>query len=118
MQRHYRVVYDDFELNGTETISTLGVMLSVEGHLGCAASVVLAHAIAHGVPTQTYTDEVPPATVGDDPYQDLTAEWFRQPTVRAGLPDQRLEQRIGGFDHDPLGLEELERYAQIWLAAE
>lgn len=117
-QRHYRVVYDGFELDGTETISPLGVFVSFEGHLGCAASTVLANATAYGIPTQTYTDEAPPSTIADDPYQDLTAEWYRQWAVREGMPEVRLEQRIGSFDHESIGLGTLERYARVWLSAD
>jgi hypothetical protein len=116
-QRGYHVLFGEFELSGFETYSSLGAFISLEGHLGLAASVVLTHALYFGVPTQSYTDEAPPATLSADPYQDLTAEWYRQQAVRIGFPESRLEKRIGDFDHDPIGLGELERYARVWLSA-
>lgn len=115
-QRDYEVSFDEFELSGFETVTSLGAFVSFEGHLGLAASVVLTHALQYGVPTQTYTDEAPPATLTADPYQDLTSEWYRQQAVRMGFPESRLEKRIGEFDHDPIGLGELERYARVWLS--
>jgi hypothetical protein len=116
-QRGYHVLFGEFELSGFGTYSSLGAFISLEGHLGLAASVVLTHALYFGVPTQSYTDEAPPATLSADPYQDLTAEWYRQQAVRMGFPESRLEKRIGDFDHDPIGLGELERYARVWLSA-
>jgi hypothetical protein len=79
--------------------------------------VVLTHALHFGVPTQTYTDEAPPASLFDEPYQDLTAEWYRQEAVEMGFPESRLEKRIGDLDHDPIALGELERYARVWLSS-
>ncbi|EMA55738.1 hypothetical protein [Halococcus salifodinae] len=61
--------------------------------------------------------EAPPATLSDGVYQDLTAEWYRQPAVRMGIPESRLEKRIGDFEHGPIGLGELKRYARVWLSA-
>lgn len=105
------------QITATEYDTSLGVFVSLEGHLGLAASVILSQAMYTGAPTQTYTDEAPPATLSDDPYQDLTAEWYHPKAVGMGFPESRLEQRIGGLDHDPIGLGELERYARVWLSA-
>lgn len=115
-QRDYEVEFGEFELSGFETYSSFGAFVSLEGHLGLAAAVMLSHALQFGVPTQSYTDEAPPRNLLDDPYQDLTSEWYRQPAVRAGIPEARLEKRIGGYDHDPIGLGELEHYARVWLS--
>jgi hypothetical protein len=117
MQRDYEVTFGEFEASGFETYTSLGVSVSLEGHLGLAASVILSQATFTGAPTQTYTDEAPPATLSDDPYQDLTAEWYHPKAVEIGFPESRLEQRTGGLDHDPIGLDELERYARVWLSA-
>jgi hypothetical protein len=117
MQREYEVVFDEFELSGFDTYTSLGTFISLEGHLGLAASVVLLQAMQLGVPTQSYTDKAPPAPLSADPYQDLTSEWYSQSAVRMGFPESRLEKRIGDFDHDPIGLGELERYARVWLSA-
>jgi hypothetical protein len=116
-QREYEVTFGEFGLSGFETYTSLGVFVSLEGHLGLAASVILSQAMMTGVPTQTYTDEAPPASLFDDPYQDLTAEWYHPQAVEMGFPESRLEKRIGEFDHDPIGLGELERYARVWLSA-
>jgi hypothetical protein len=116
-QRDYEVVFGEFEVSGFETYTPLGVFLSLEGHLGLAASVIISQAMHTGVPTQTYTDEAPPASLFEDPYQDLTAEWYHPQAVEMGFPASRLEKRIGGLDHDPIGLGELERYARVWLSA-
>lgn len=117
MQREYEVTFEEFELSGFDTYSSVGTFISLEGHLGLAASVVLLQAMQLGVPTQSYTDEAPPASLFDDPYQDLTAEWYPQQAVRMGFPESRLEKRIGHLSHDPIGLGELERYARVWLSA-
>lgn len=117
MQREYEVEFDEFELSGLDSYTSLGTFISLEGHLGLAASVVLLQTLHLGVPTQTYTDEAPPASVFDEPYQDLTAEWYHSKAVEMGFPESRLEKRLGGLDHDPIGLGELERYARVWLSA-
>ena len=116
-QRDYDVTFGEFEASGFETYTPLGVFVSLEGHLGLAASVIISQAMYTGVPTQTYTDEAPPATLSDDPCQDLTAEWYHPKAVEMDFPEFRLEQRIGDLDHDPIGLGELERYARVWLSA-
>lgn len=116
-QRDYDVSFDEFELSGFETYTSLGVMVSLEGHLGLAASMTLSQSLALGVPTQTYTDEAPPASLFDEPYQDLTAEWYRPKAIEMGFPESRLEKRIGDLEHDPIEFSELERYARVWLSA-
>lgn len=116
-QRDYDVTFDEFELSGFETYTPLGVMMSLEGHLGLAAVMTLAQSLALGVPTQTYTDEAPPASLFDEPYQDLTAEWYRPQAIEMGFPESRLEKRIGDLEHEPIEFSELERYARVWLSA-
>lgn len=116
-QRDYDVTFGEFDLSGFETYTSLGGFVSLEGHLGLAAAMELTQSLVFGVPTQSYTDEAPPASVFDDPYQDLTAEWYRQEAVEMGFPESRLEKRIGDLEHDPIDLEKLERYARVWLSS-
>jgi len=79
--------------------------------------MTLAQPLVLGVPTQTYTDEAPPNSLSDEPYQDLTSEWYRPAAVEMGFPESRLKKRIGDLEHDPIDLDELERYARVWLSA-
>lgn len=118
-QRQYEVAFDEFELEATETESAVGMMVSFEGHLGLAAATLLANALVYGEPTQTYVDDAPPqdGSFGDR-YQDLTGEWYVEAAVDAGLPEARLDQRSEQFDADLLDVDELERYARIWLSAD
>ena len=115
-QREYSAFFDDFEIEGFETYTDLGYLLSLEGNLGFAAGIGLQHARTLGVPTLTYTDEAPAAGVIGDAYQDLSVEWYTPDAVEAGLAELRLEKRVGPFDHDRVGLETLERYARVWLS--
>lgn len=117
MQRKYRVKLGEFELDGTETFSPAGVIVSLEGHLGFAASVLLSNALAYGVPTLCYVDDAPPpGSPWGDRYQDLTGEWYRPPAVDAGLPETRMQTRLDEFDDEQLDFEEVEEWARIWLS--
>jgi hypothetical protein len=120
----YELMFEDpevgmFTLDGTETYSPIGVFMSLSGHLGLAASVALAQALAHGEPTQAYLDEAPPPEwpPNADPYQDLTAEWYRPWAVEAGVDDARLANRGAGFEHELIPVSQLEHYATVWLSA-
>lgn len=120
VQRDYSVTFEDFELSGTETMSPLGVLLSFQGNFGLSAAVILSHARIYGVPTQIYTDEVPPP----DPisniglYQDVTAEWYHQEAVRQGVPEARMKHRSAEFQAEMLGLGTIEQWARVWLSRE
>ena len=120
----YELTFEDpevgtFTLDGTETYSPIGVIMSLSGHLGLAASVALAQAFTHGDPTQAYLDEAPPPEwpPSADPYQDLTVEWYPPAAADAGLPEARLEKRVSGFEHEEIAISKLEHYARMWLSA-
>jgi hypothetical protein len=117
VQRDYAVDFGEFELSGFETVSPIGMFVSLEGHLGLAASVVLGQALRAGSPSRTYTDELPPpdGTAGEL-YQDLTAEWYHPRAVEAGADEVRMQNRAEGFEHEPIELAELERYVRVWLS--
>lgn len=115
-QKDFIVNYRDFELSGTETYG-ICVMASYEGHLGLASCLVLSHALNLGVPTHAHLDEsTAPEPLFQDPYQDLTAEWYPPAAVKMGLPEERLKQRTG-FEHELIGLDKIEEYARVWLSA-
>jgi len=119
-QRRYTMVFDDvddaFTLSGTETTSSLGTFISLEGNLGFAAGIVLHHALILGEPTQCYTDEMVPQDPVAGRHQDLTAEWYRPAAVKQGLPQARLDQRAVNLQATGISLREIERYAKHWLS--
>lgn len=114
--RDYTVILGEFELSGYETLSPLGVFSSLEGHVGLAASVVLVHATVWGEITQVYLDDAPPPDQYGERYQDLTAEWYREVAIEAGVPERRMETRISQFKADMIDIDQLEEYAQFWLS--
>lgn len=116
-QKHFTVTYREFQLVGTETYSTLGVMASYNGHLGLAAALVLAHARQLGVPTLCYHDQLDGDDVLEAAGKDLTAEWYHPEAVRAGLPEMRMEHRAVAYEHTDVGLGTIEDYATVWLRA-
>ena len=121
-QRDYEMTLrddgDEFVLSGTETASGIGMFLSLEGHLGFAAGIILSHALILGQPTQIYTDEGLSGDPVFDEYQDLTAEWYQPAAVDNGLPEARLSQRTADLEATKISLNEIERYARHWLSLE
>ncbi len=116
-QLKYTVTFEEFELTGTETITSLGVMVSLSGHLGCATSVVLANALTYGEPTQTYIDEGNASATLPTQYHDLTAEWYFEPAVEAGVPETRLSNRAIDCKTNLVPLDRLEEWGRVWLKA-
>jgi hypothetical protein len=113
----YTVTFDGFELEGTETISSIGIFTSLSGHLGCAGSVMLSNSLTYGEPTQIYIDEATASPSGPTEYRDLTVEWYFEPAVEAGIPEARLENRVVDFRSDLVSLSQLEDWVKIWLKA-
>lgn len=118
VQRDYSVHYEGFELNGTETQSGLGLLLSLDGHLGLAATAVLVSSIQYGVPTLVYLDDAPPATAYGDRYQDISAEWYHPAAVDTGIPEARMTRRVGQYEADKIDLGRVEDWAEAWLSLE
>ena len=124
MSMDYDLMFEDdtvgtFELQGTETYSPIGLFMSLSGHLGLAAAVALSQALSMGEITQVYLDEAAPPdwSLTDDPYQDLTVEWYRPWAVEAGIDDARLANRGEGFEHELIPVSQIEHYATVWLSA-
>jgi len=116
VQRDYAVNYEGYELSGTETESALGVMLSLDGHLGLAATTILVSSIEYGEPQLLYLDEAPPADSWGERYQDISAEWYQPEAAEQGIPDRRMDSRADEFDADEIGLGQLEEWAEAWLS--
>jgi len=116
-QLSYTVTFDGFELTGTETITPFSVMVSLDGHLGCATSVILANSLIYGVPTQAYIDEGNTANIAPAKYRDLTAEWYADPAIETGIAEARLENRAVDLDANLVQLDRLEEWARVWLKA-
>lgn len=111
----YTVNFDGFELEGTETISPIGIFTSFSGHLGCAASVILSNSLTYGEPTQIYIDEATASPSGPTEYRDLTAEWYFEHAVEAGVPEARLENRVVDLRPEHIPLSQLENWVKVWL---
>jgi len=114
-QEKYNVEYEGFSLSATETQSPVGVFISLDGHLGLAATTHLVSALVHGQITQVYSDEAPPPDGWSERYQDLTAEWYQPKAVDAGLPEKRLSSSRA-FEAERLTVEQLEEWADTWLS--
>jgi hypothetical protein len=117
-QRSLRVTLDEeWELTGTETISEIGQLLSLQGTLGFAAGLALSYARRLGEPTLSYVDDAPPPSAAGERYQDLSVEWYTPAAVEAGVPTARRQRRGIGEEQDDLSLETVEHYARVWLDA-
>jgi len=116
LQRDYSVHYEGFELAGTETQSGFGLMLSLEGYLGLAATTILVSSIQYGKPTLVYIDDAPPASAYGERYEDISAEWYTTEAVDQGVPEARMEARPDGFEADRIELERVEAWAEAWLS--
>jgi hypothetical protein len=118
VQRDYSVRYEGFELDGTETQSGLGLLLSLDGHLGLAATTVLVSSIQYGTPTLVYLDDAPPVEAYGDRYQDISAEWYHPAAVEKGIPEARMTGRAGEYEADEISLGRVEEWAEAWLSLE
>lgn len=116
VQRDYTVAAEGFELDGTETQSPLGIMVSLDGHLGLAATTQLVNALQYGQITLLYMDESPPRDAWGDRYEDTTAEWYYPRAVELGLPEKRMATRPDRFETDALDVGDLEQWARAWLS--
>lgn len=113
-QLSYTVTFDEFELTGTETVTPVGVLVSLDGHLGCATSMILTNSLAYGEPTHAYIDE---GNSAGTQYRDLTAEWYVKSAVESGAAKARLKNKVVDFDANPISLKKMEEWAQVWLEA-
>jgi len=116
VQRDYAVQYEGYELEGTETQSGLGIMLSLEGYLGLAATTVLVSSVQHGEPTLLYLDELPPISAYGDRYEDISVEWYYPEAVDQGAADARMQSRVDEFDGEEIGISRLEEWGEAWLS--
>ena len=116
VQRDYSVHYEGFDLGGTETQSGLGLLLSLDGHLGLAATTVLVSSLQYGAPTLVYLDDAPPATAYGKRYQDISVEWYHPAAVDRGIPEARMAGRVGEYEADEIDLGRVEDWAEAWLS--
>jgi len=116
IQRDYSVRYEGFELGGTETQSGLGLLLSLDGHLGLAATAVLVSSLQYGTPTLVYLDDAPPVEAYGDRYQDISAEWYHPAAVDKDIPEARMARRVGEYEADEISLGRVEEWAEAWLS--
>ena len=105
-QTDHSIEFREDSVDVTETIASVGVLSSYTGSLRLTAAVILAQAVQWGEPTQIYADEAV-----DGEYADVTAEWYVEPAIEAGVPEARLADRDGlEADHlNPNLLEDLVR---------
>lgn len=115
-QRSYTAELGDTELAGFETVSPVGVSLSLRGDFGFASTIVLGHAMRLGTVTLAYIDEIEVPSLDVKSYQDLTAEWNPPAVVENGFHEERLENRTVEYETEVLDLAELEKRAQMWLS--
>lgn len=118
IQREVTIHDDETEVTGTETMSGIGTLVSVQGDLGLASVYVLSLALTLGEPTLLYTDER--LTVGDldERYHDLSAEWYRPVAVEADLPKKRMELHEQNYDHEEISLDRVESFATAYLGVD
>jgi hypothetical protein len=115
-QRDYSVTYEGFELDGTETLSAVGVLLSLDGHLGLTATTILISSLKYGAPTLLYMDEEVETTAVTDHYEDISAEWYFPQAVDQGLHESRMESRPDRYEANMMEIDQLEEWAEQWLS--
>lgn len=116
-QLSYDISFDGVSLDGTETICPGVVMVSLKGHLRCAATIQLANALTYGRPTLLYTDVYEQTTQGD-PYVDLTAEWYATSAEDDQVWSSRMENRIANLQEQRVDVQTVERWSEGWLQAD
>lgn len=114
----YKLTYNELELAGKEQDTSYGVIISLEGHVGFAASVVLHISETYGEPTNAYIDENNVADIRPSQCCNLMAEWYIKAAVETGFPKLRLKNRTGNLDAEIVTTDRLEEWARGWLAAD
>jgi len=105
----------DTEISVTETMSPIGTLESARGDIGLAAAYLCTMAEGLGVPTLCYTDERIKIGNLDERYHDLSAEWYHDAAVDAGIIEGRKHQHSERYDAVAMEVGELEDLAMKYI---